>query len=94
MDNEEAKLKILAHAVYELRQLLSSHIGPAVKDNICEAASANLVYALHNEALAIIENRPQEFNVHDAIRKIKGMEEMIGDKYSGQFQELINEIEA
>ena len=92
MDSEEAKIKILAHAIYELRVLLSHHIGPAEKTSSTEVASANLAYALHNEALAIIENRPNYFNIDQAIEKIQKAEVLSGGKFSNEFQELINEI--
>jgi hypothetical protein len=93
MNMEEAKLKILAQAVYELRLLLSHHIGPSEKIASPEVASANLVYALHNEAEAIIENRPKDFKIDEAIEKIRKAELLSGGKYTDQFQELMNEIE-
>ena len=92
MKSDEANFKLLAQAVYELRLLLSHHIGPAEGIASAEVASANLAYALHNEALAIVENRPNDFNIDKAIEKIKKAEKISGGKYSGEFQALIHEI--
>jgi len=92
MNSEEAKIKILAQAVYELRILLSHHIGSVDKIATPEVASANLAYALHNEALAIIENRPIDFNIDKAIENIQKAEVMSCGTFSNQFQDLINEV--
>lgn len=92
MDDKEAKLKILAQTIYELRGLLTKHIGESNNLSSSENASANLVYALHNEALAIIENREHDFQINTAIENIKRAETMSGISYSVGFQKLINEI--
>tara|TARA_R110002167_G_scaffold73942_12_gene207252 strand:+ start:5416 stop:5880 length:465 start_codon:yes stop_codon:yes gene_type:complete len=63
MDSKDAQLKVLAQAVYELKGLLANHLGNRDPETQCESVSAHLAYALHNEALAIIEDRPEDFNV-------------------------------
>ena len=50
------------------------------------------MYALHNEALAIIDDRENDFDINKAIEKIKNAEVMSGISYSNEFQKLINEV--
>ncbi|WP_020407208.1 hypothetical protein [Hahella ganghwensis] len=90
MDKKDAKIKILAQAVYELRLLLSDHLGSTDKNMLCEAISAHLANALHNEALAIIENRPDDFDIDKAIESIKKVDERYGEKFGDRFEKLVN----
>ena len=90
MDRKDAQLKILAQSVYELRLLLSDHLGSTDKKMMCEAVSAHLAYALHNDALAIIENRPDDFDIDKAIKNIKRVDEMYGENFVGRFEELVS----
>ncbi len=89
MDIKDVQLKILAQAVYELRLLLSGHLGSKNKNDSCEAISAHLAYALHNEALAIIEERPDDFNIENALENIRRVDEMYGEEFSERFTDLI-----
>ena len=89
MDNKEIQIRILAQAVYELRLLLSHHLGSNDEETKCEAISAHLAYAIHNEALAIIENRPADFNVNEAVNKILRVEELYNEKFSFRFEDLV-----
>jgi hypothetical protein len=92
MDGKDAQLKIMAQAVYELRGLLSGYLGNINPETQCESLSAHLSYALHNEALAILEDRPEDFNVDDAINKIKRVDEMYGGQFGERFQKLISDV--
>ena len=67
MDNRDIHIKILAQTVYELRLLLSNHLGSHDPSMKYEAIAAHLAHAVHNEALAIIENRQDEFDSDDFI---------------------------
>ena len=89
MDTKEAQVKILAQAVYELRLLLSDHLGSTSKDTVCEAVSAHLAYALHNEALAVIENRPDDFDIEKALESIRKVDERYGEQFCERFQQLV-----
>lgn len=90
MDKKDAQLKILAQAVYEMRLLLSDHLGCRDKEMLCEAVSAHLAYALHNDALAILENRPDDFDINAAIKRIRRVDEIYDEQFGDRFQELIN----
>lgn len=89
MDKKDAQTKILAQAVYELRLLLSDHLGKKDKETLCEAVSAHLSYALHNEALAIIENRPDDFSIEKAIENIKKVDERYSEQFGERFEQLV-----
>ena len=91
MENHDVKLKLLAQAIHEIRGLLSCHLGAPNEGDVSEATSAHLAYALHNEALAIIENRPQDFNVNAAIKKIKLIEDKYGNRFGGRFDSFNKE---
>ena len=47
----------MAQAVYEIRQLVSSYLGSENEGDPVVRRAAHLAYALHNEALAVLENR-------------------------------------
>ncbi len=92
MDSKDAQLKILAQAVYELRGLLGSYLGNKNPEEQCESVSAHLAYALHNEALAIIEDRPEDFNVDIAIQNVKRVDEIYGEQIGDRFQKLVSAV--
>ena len=94
MNTKEVQVKILAQAVYELRVLLSRHLGSTDNDTACEAISAHLAYALHNEALAVIENRPEDFDVDKALENIKALDERYGEQFGERFQKLASDTES
>ena len=90
MDNKGIQLKILAQAVYELRLLLSDHLGSNDNETQCETISAHLAYALHNDALAVIEDRTEDFDITQAIAQIKQVDERFGEQFSSRFEKLID----
>ena len=90
---ESAQLKIMAQAVYELRILLSEHLGSKNEENTCESIAAHLVYALHNDALAIIEGHPEDFHIEKSIKNISRVDELFGEQFSERFQSLVRENE-
>ena len=85
----ENKLKFLAQAIYEIRLLLSHHVGSNDEDNICEAVSANFAYALHNDALAIIDGKPKDFDMDKALERIKLLDERYGAELTEKFEYYI-----
>ncbi len=92
MDTKTATIKLLAQTVYELRLLLAHHLGSKHKADTAEIASAHLVYALHNEALAILENRSEDIDLEHTLAKIQAAEHLSISEYSPQLQHLIKEI--
>ena len=57
MPNHQSQAKILAQAIYEIRLLLSGYLGSQNKGDTSVREAAHLAYALHNEALAVIEGK-------------------------------------
>jgi len=77
--------RLLAAAVFELRVLLANHLDPEKRGP--EAAAACLAYALHNQALAVLEGRP--FDVALALDGLARLEPMLGAAQVQQFRELV-----
>ena len=85
MQNIQSEVKILAAAVYEIRLLLSNYLGSqnTAERNVVEAA--HLAYALHNEALAVLENR--SFDQLAAFSKIKAVDKIFGGNVASRMDE-------
>ena len=73
--------KLMAAAVYEIRLLLSGYIGPKCEADPCVRLAAHLAYALHNEALSVVEGNG-EFDLAAARKKILRAEQILGDTYA------------
>jgi hypothetical protein len=77
--------RLLAAAVFELRVLLSSHINP--EDQSPAASAALFAYALHNQALAVLEGRP--IDVAQALDSVARLEPRLGSAYLEQFRRVV-----
>ncbi len=82
--------RLMAAAVYEIRLLLSDHLGTACNSDPCVRLAAHLAYALHNDALAVFE-RDEEFDLNDARKRIRASESMVGDRYADNGGHLTRE---
>ncbi len=91
MNKKDAQIKILALAVYELRLLLSHHLGSKEQESQAEALSAHLAYSLHNDALAIIENREEDFDIDKTISSIEKVDNMFGNDFSERIKKLVTD---
>jgi len=80
--------KILAFAVYELRLLLAGNLGSDAVGEPSVRAAAHLAYALHNQALAILEDR--SFNPEEAVEAISKVDQMFGENFVQQLLEATN----
>ncbi|MBK6907003.1 MAG: hypothetical protein IPH08_07905 [Rhodocyclaceae bacterium] len=80
--------KILAFAVFELRLLLAGHLGSNAVGEPSVRAAAHLAYALHNQALAVLEGR--QFNPTEAIEAIAKVDQMFGENFVQQLSEISN----
>ena len=67
--------KILAHALFEIRVLLSSYLGSNNSGPMEVRVAAHLAYALHNEALAIMEGR--DFDIKAALEKVAAIDSIL-----------------
>lgn len=70
---------LLAFAVYELRLLLAGHLGADTKGDAPVHAAARLAYALHNQALAVLEGR--SFDTGEAIDAIALLDRELGENF-------------
>jgi hypothetical protein len=66
---------LLAKALYEIRVLLSPYLGSDCEADLPVREAAHLAYALHNEALAVIESR--DFDLQDATAKVAAIKNLL-----------------
>jgi len=78
--------KILAFALFELRLLLAGHLGPESNSEPAIKAAAHLAYALHNQAIAVLEGK--SFNPTEAIEAIARVDQMFGENFVQQLNEV------
>ena len=79
---------VLAHAVYEMRLLLSGYLGSMNDGPLAARVSAHLSYALHNIALDVIEER--ETPPGAAQRALTGVDDLFGGKRAaGYFKQHV-----
>jgi hypothetical protein len=77
--------RLLAAAVFELRVLLSAHIDPS--SDSPETSAALFAYALHNQALDVLDGRP--IDVTKALEAIAKLEPRLGSAYVQQFRRVV-----
>jgi hypothetical protein len=80
--------KILAFVVFELRALLSNHLGDFSEGNLSDSIAAHLAYALHNQALSVLEGR--SFDTDEAIDAIAKVDEMFGEHFVKQLTDVMS----
>lgn len=79
--SSDKQFRLMAAAVYEIRQLLSLYLGSECDADDSVRLAAHLSYALHNDALAILEGGG-EFDVEAAIQRIKRAEFIVGKEFA------------
>jgi len=77
--------RLLAAAVFELRVLLASRIDH--DDESPEATAALFAYALHNQALAVLNGQP--IDVAQALESVSRLESRLGSAYVQQFRRTV-----
>lgn len=77
--------QILAFAVYQLRLLLAGHLGPSADTEPAVRAAAHLAYALHNQALAVLEGK--SFDASEALEAIAKVDKRLGENFVQQLSE-------
>lgn len=88
MSENLSQAQILALALYEIQLLLRDYLGSNVEGDIFVRHAAHLSYALHNEALAVLDGK--EFDEQSVISKIKAVDNMFGENdYTARLIELI-----
>lgn len=82
---KDLEKRLLATTVFELRVLLAGQLdndGPV-------GDAARLAYALHNQALAVLEEKP--FDVDDALQRLERFEPRLGRKYLDHFAKVVRD---
>lgn len=74
----------MAAAVFELRVLLSQHLG---NNDTPIGAAAEFAYALHNQALAILNGK--SVDVPATLASLERLKPVLGEKYLCQFRRLV-----
>ncbi len=91
MTEQSAEVKLLAYALYQIKILLGAHLGSQSTSPTELRVVAHLAYALHNEALAILENR--SFDLKAALAKLDAIDGIVGTKDGSFFhQQFVAEV--
>ncbi len=77
------EVRLLAACLYEIRLVLGSHVGAS--DLTPENEAAAIAYAVHNDALAILEGR--EFNIEAARQRLKFWDDRLGSDHLSRIDE-------
>ncbi|MBI2769954.1 MAG: hypothetical protein HYX47_10050 [Burkholderiales bacterium] len=80
--------QVLAFALYELRLLLAGHLTPAAGGEPAVQAAAHLAYALHNQALAVLEGK--SFDPVQAVDAIARVDKKFGENFVQQLSEALD----
>ena len=75
--------KILAKAVSEIRLLLSGYLGSNVDADPSVRIAAHLAYALHNDALAVLEGNG--FSADEALKRVAAVDSLLGVEAGSEF---------
>jgi hypothetical protein len=91
MQQEEPQIKILAQALFEIRVLLASYLGSDNAGDSCVRQAAHLAYALHNEALSVIDGA--SFETGYISERLMAVDRMLGSDFSLRFAPLLEETQ-
>lgn len=67
-------------ALYQIRVLLSSYLGSQNEGDMSVRQAAHLAYALHNEALALVEGG--SFDPTTVIRRLEAVDAMLSSEFT------------
>ena len=76
--------KILAQALYDIRLLLSDHLGSKSNADVSIRLAAHLAYALHEDCLSVLADG--SFDTSKAVSRIKAIEGIVGNDISANFK--------
>ena len=79
--------KVLAQAIFEIRVLLSGYLGSENEGELPVRQAAHLAYALHNQALAVLEGK--SFNVAESIAELAFADRVLGAGFTERFQQVV-----
>jgi hypothetical protein len=86
-DPSEVHVKTVALALFQIRVLLSSYLGSENDGDRSVRQAAHLAYALHNEALALLEGG--SFDAEAVARRLSIVDEMLSSKFRELFARVL-----
>lgn len=86
MTTIDMQTKILARTLYEIRVLLANYLGSTAEGDPAVRYAAHLAYALHNQALELLDNK--SFNVNEAINQITVVDKMFSERLNETLRKL------
>lgn len=87
MKGHSDQAKVLAQAVYEIRVLLAGYLGSENEGDLVVRQAAHLAYALHNQALAVLEGK--SFDVADSISALGFADKVLGAGFTERFKQAV-----
>jgi hypothetical protein len=84
----EIHAKTVALALYQIRVLLSGYLGSRNEGDTSVRQAAHLAYALHNEALAIVDGG--SFDAEAVARRLTALDSMLGSQFVELFNKVLN----
>lgn len=86
-DQSEVHRKGVALALYQIRILLSDYLGSEATGDLSVRQAAHLAYALHSEALALLEGGSLDA---DAVtRRVTALDGMLGSQFAPLFAQIL-----
>ena len=79
--------KVLAQAIVEIRILLSGYLGSENEGPLEVRQAAHLAYALHNQALAVLEGK--SFDVQESIKGLAFSDSVLESDFKEKFKQAI-----
>ena len=83
--NDQAKVLAQTVFVFEIRVLLSGYLGSENDGELVVRQAAHLAYALHNQALAVLEGRT--FDVADSIAGLEFADRVLAAGFTDRFNQ-------
>jgi hypothetical protein len=88
-ESSETHVKMVALALFQIRVLLSGYLGRDSDGDLCVRQAAHLAYALHNEALALVEGGT--FDAQAVASRLASVDEMLGADFFQLFTRVLPE---
>ncbi len=88
MRDHNNQAKLLALALFEIRVLLSGYLGSESDGEPVVRQAAHLAYALHNQAVAVIEGK--SFDVTEAIAALYFADRVLNAGFAEKFSQVLS----
>ncbi len=89
MQENSDQAKVMALAIYEIRLLLGSYLGSENEGDLVVRQAAHLAYALHNQALAVLDGKT--FDVTESIATLGFSDSVLGAGFTEKFNKIIEQ---